>query len=210
MDKIIFVLLSILLVFAALKMVFVFFTILSSFKTGGAVFTTTHHLKIEKILETVTMESGQVVYDLGCGDGRFLTAAAKRYNVNGIGFEINPWAYLLSKLRIGLSHPNISIHFQDFWKANLNDADIIFCYLFPDVMERLRDKLSQELRFGTKVISCNFEIPGWTPEKVITASNSIHNEPIFIYFFQQPQSHLYIPHLSFQNLEYKKPCVYRR
>jgi hypothetical protein len=48
-------------------------------------------------------------------------------------------------------------------------------------MERLKEKLSQELKAGAKVISCNFEIPGWRPEKIITPSHPVHNDPIFIY-----------------------------
>jgi ribosomal protein L11 methylase PrmA len=181
MDEIIFISLGLLVLLAALKMAFALLTGLSSFKTGGAMFTTTHRSKIKKILEAIPMHPGQVVYDLGCGDGRFLIAAAKRYKVKAIGFEINPWAYLLSRFRVGLCQANVSIHFQDFWKADLSEADIVFCYLFPDVMERLREKLSKELKAGAKVISCNFEMPGWKPEKIIIASHPTHTDPIFIY-----------------------------
>ena len=185
-HKIILIFLGLLMLLAALKMAFALLTVLSSFKTGGAMFTTTHRSKIEKILKTIPMHSGQVIYDLGCGDGRFLITAAKKYKVKAIGFEINPWAYFLSKLRVGFCQANVSIHFQDFWRVNLSEADIIFCYLFPDVMERLREKLSKELRPATRVISCNFEIPGWKPEKIIMASHPTHNDPIFIYTISPP------------------------
>jgi predicted RNA methylase len=181
MELIIFVFLGFLGILIVLKMTFALFTGFSSFKTGGALFTTTHPLKIKKILETVKMHPKQVVYDLGSGDGRFLIAAAKRYKVKAIGLEINPWAYLLSRLRIMLWQANVSIRFQDFWKTDLSEADIVFCYLFPDVMERLKEKLSKELKAGATVISCNFEIPGWTPEKTIIAPHPTHRDPIFIY-----------------------------
>jgi predicted RNA methylase len=181
MNKIILFSLFILAVLAALKIAFALLTGLSTFKTGGAMFTTTHRSKIKRILDAVSMGPGQVVYDLGSGDGRFLIASAKRYKVNAIGFEINPWAYVLSRFRVGFWQANVSIHFQDFWKADLSKADIVFCYLFPDVMERLKEKLSRELKAKAKVISCNFEIPGWRPEEIITASHCIHTDPIFIY-----------------------------
>jgi len=181
MVEIIFIFLGFLLILAILKITFAILTGLSSFKTGGAVFTSTHRSKIKKILEVVHMNPEQVVYDLGCGDGRFLIAAVKRYNVKAIGFEINPWAYLVSKLRVGLYHANVSIHFQDFWTADISKADIVFCYLFPDVMERLKEKLSMELKTGAKVISCNFEIPGWRPEKIVAASHPIHSDAMYIY-----------------------------
>jgi len=181
MSNILLVFLGILIVFAALKIIFAFFTGLSTLKTGGAMFTTTHRSKIREILEAVPMHPGQVLYDLGCGDGRLLIAAAKRYKVRAIGLEINPWPYLISRIRVGLQQRSVTIRFQDFWKTDLREADIVFCYLFPDVMDRLRDKLSKELKSGAKVISCNFEIPGWTPEKILTAPHPIHNDPIFVY-----------------------------
>lgn len=189
----IFILITILLLISALKMLFAFLTVLSSFKTEGALFTATHRSKIKKILETVTMEPGQILYDLGCGDGRFLIEAARRYKVKAIGFEINPWAYLISRFRIGSWKSNVDIYFQDFWKVDLSNADVVFCYLFPDVMERLREKLSKELKTGAKVISCNFEIPGWRPEKIITASHPLHKDPIFIYTKNFPAPNLEMP-----------------
>jgi ribosomal protein L11 methylase PrmA len=184
MDKFIFIFLGLVVGVAALKITFALLTGLSSFKTGGAMFTTTHRSKIKKILEVVPMRQGQILYDLGCGDGRFLIAAWRRYKVKAIGFEINLWAYLLSRFRLGLRQSHVSIHFQDFWKADLSDADIVFCYLFPDVMGKLREKLSKELRAGAKVISSNFEIPGWRPEKIVAASHFIHTDPIYIYIIR--------------------------
>jgi predicted RNA methylase len=181
MGEIVLIILIFLGILTILTMTFAVFTGLSSFKTGGAVFTTTHYSKIKTILEAVPMRSGQVVYDLGCGDGRFLIAAVKRYKVKAIGLEINPWAYLLCRLRVWFQKANVSIQFQDFWKTDLSNADIVFCYLFPDVMERLKEKLSKELKAEAKVISCNFEIPGWKPERIVTASHPIHTDPIFIY-----------------------------
>ena len=99
MAEIILVILGILLAFTILVMTFALFTGAAAFKTGGAVFTTTHFSKIEAILDSVPMEPGLVVYDIGCGDGRFLTSAEKRYGVKAKGFEINPWAFLLSRLQ---------------------------------------------------------------------------------------------------------------
>ena len=185
MDKFIFIFLGLMLGVAALTIIFALLTGLSSFKTGGAMFTTTHRSKIKKVLEVVPMHPGQVLYDLGCGDGRFLIAAWRRYKVKAIGFEINLWAYLLSRLRLGLRQSHVSVYFQDFWKADLSDADIVFCYLFPDVMEKLRQKLSKELKAGAKVISCNFEIPGWRPEKILTAYHPLHADPIYIYLLSK-------------------------
>ncbi|MBM4128597.1 MAG: hypothetical protein FJ243_00595 [Nitrospira sp.] len=143
MNGIIVVALLVLVVLTTLVILFAILTSISSFKTKGAVFTTTHRSKIKEILEVVPMNPGEILYDLGCGDGRFLIAAMRRYKVRAIGLEINPWAYFLSRVRALFSGVHVSIHFQDFWKEDLRDADIVFCYLFPDVMLRLREKLSR-------------------------------------------------------------------
>ncbi len=181
MKEIIMVALLILIALTILIIIFAILTSISSFKTKGAVFTTTHRTKIKKILDNVPMSPGEVVYDLGCGDGRFLIAAARRYNVKAIGLEINPWAYFLCRLRTFFSGERVSIYFKDFWKEDIRDADIVFCYLFPDVMWMLREKFSKELKDGARVISCNFMIPGWKPEKILTFYHPVHNDSVFIY-----------------------------
>lgn len=183
MEKGIFILLVFLGVLAVSKLLFALSTGLCSPLTGGALFTTTHSSKIQKILDSVLMKPGQIVYDLGCGDGRFLVSAYRRYGVRAIGYEINPLAYLLAKMRVWLTHSKVDIYYKDFWKVNLGDADIVFCYLFPDVMDRLREKLTQELKLGTQIISCNFAVPGWQPDKILKADHSIHIDPIYIYTF---------------------------
>ena len=69
---------------------------------------------------------------------------------------------------------------QEF-RVDLGDADRTFCYLFPDIMPRLGEKLSRELKPGALVISANFPFPGWKPEEVLTCENTIFNDPIYLY-----------------------------
>ncbi len=181
MDATIFILLIFMGILATAKLVFAVFTAACTPFTGGALFTTTHTSKIQKILDSIPMKSVDTLYDVGCGDARFLVAAWKRYRVKTIGYEINPWAYLLARIRVWCSGTRAVIYYKDFWRANLGDADIVFCYLFPDVMARLRDKLTHEARVGTRVISCNFEVPGWQPDRILRVNHRIHKDPIYIY-----------------------------
>jgi SAM-dependent methyltransferase len=137
-------------------------------------------IRVKTFLDHVPMEAGIRLVDIGCGDGRVLRAARERYGVQAIGFEVNPLAYFLSLLRTsGLR--GIEIHYRNFWKVNLRDADIVFCYLFPDVMARLGEKLKSELRPGTPVVSCNFPLPGWTHVDVFHPDSSLHGDPIYLY-----------------------------
>ena len=75
----------------------------------------------------------------------------------------------------------IDIRFRNFWLADLAQADVVVCYLFPDVMGRLGTKLAAELAEGARVVSFNFPIPGWTARSTLRAPSRLHNDPIYIY-----------------------------
>jgi len=121
-----------------------------------------------------------LLVDLGCGDGRVLREAQKRYGVQTIGYEINPLAYL--KARLFSFGPNkIKIRRENFWEADLSRADVVFCYLYPDVMQKMADKLKFGLKPGAVVVSSNFSLPGFMPRKVLRLKSSFHNDPIYVY-----------------------------
>ena len=148
--------------------------------TQGAMYTSTGRVKIRKALDAVTMKRGELLVDIGCGDGRVLRAARKRYGVSCLGFEINPIAFAKARL-LSMGKKGLEIRCRNFWKADLGKADIVSCYLFPDVMRRLGAKLGKELASGARVISFNFPIPGWKHEAVLRADSKLHNDPIYIY-----------------------------
>jgi len=148
--------------------------------TQGAMYTSTGRVKIRKALDAVTMKPGELLVDIGCGDGRVLRAARKRYGVSCVGFEINPIAFTKARL-LTMGRTGVEIRCRNFWKADLGKADIVSCYLFPDVMRRLGAKLGKELASGARVISFNFPIPGWKHEAVLRADSKLHNDPIYIY-----------------------------
>jgi len=148
--------------------------------TRGALFIPTPSIRVKTFLDAIPMSSQNLLVDLGCGDGRVLRAARKRYGVRTLGFEINPFAYFTAKLW-SLRVKGIKIRWRDFWKEDLSDANVVFCYLFPDVMKRLAEKLKAELHPGTWVVSCNFPIPGWNTKKTLHSNSHLHGDPIFIY-----------------------------
>ncbi len=148
--------------------------------TQGAMYTSTGRVKIRTALEAVPMTPGQRLVDIGCGDGRVLRAARSRYGADCLGFEINPIAYLKARL-LTLGREGVEIRYRNFWNADLSGADVVSCYLFPDVMRRLGEKLAAELAEGARVISFNFPIPGWRPRATLRAPSKLHNDPIYIY-----------------------------
>ena len=162
------------------KMLYVFATAGALPRTQGAVFTSTAPIKIDAFLDAVPMNDKELLIDLGCGDGRVLRAAQRRYGVAAVGFEINALAYCMARI-LSFGTTGIRIKCRNFWSENFRQADVVFCYLFPDVMKRLATKLEAELRPGARVVSCNFSIPGWSPLEVLRPNSSCHGDPIYVY-----------------------------
>ncbi|MFH1241793.1 MAG: class I SAM-dependent methyltransferase [Pseudomonadota bacterium] len=150
--------------------------------TCGALFVSTSRAKIRVFLDAVPMNREDLLVDLGCGDGRVLRAACKRYGARALGFEVNPLAYLMARV-LSLGIQRLRIERDSFWSRDLGGADVVFCYLFPDVMERLARKMERELRSGTRVVSCNFPVPGWRARQVLSSDSSRHRAPIYVYRF---------------------------
>ncbi len=137
---------------------------------------------MERILKLSGVKEGDVVYDLGSGDGRILIALANNTKARLIvGYEISFLLYLWSVINIwfkGFSK-RIEVRFGDFLSRDLGQADVIFCFLTPKGMKKLGPKFKRELRKGTRIISYTFSIPGWEP----VSENRIGDQsvPIFTY-----------------------------
>jgi SAM-dependent methyltransferase len=174
---------AVLLVFALLFAAKLLFVVSAGFvmpATQGALFVPTPRVRIEAFLEAVPMGPGDLIVDLGCGDGRVLQAVRKRYGVRARGVDINPLACLAARLR-NLGDRGVRIQRGNFWGLPTGDADVVFCYLFPDVMHRMARKLERELSPGARVVSCNFPLPGWTPEAVLHPDSAAYGDPIYLY-----------------------------
>lgn len=133
---------------------------------------------LERMIELADIKSGQRVYDLGCGDGRFVFAAAKR-GADARGFEISPLVYCWAQARKFFLKSRGKIYFRDLLWVNLRPADIIFLYIFPTTIKLfLQRKFKKELRPGTKIISYAFEI---TSLRLIKKERVVPYGYIFVY-----------------------------
>ncbi|NPA49630.1 MAG: class I SAM-dependent methyltransferase [Thermodesulfobacteria bacterium] len=164
----------VLLPLAVLKLCYAISTVFVLRKTKGALFVSTSRAKIKAILEALPLSPETRLADLGCGDGRFLRAAFKRYGVKGVGFEINPWAYFLARLWNFLGRVPVEVRRKNFLQEDLSRYDVVFCYLFPDLLLELAPKLREELRPGAVVVSANFPLPGWEPYLVLHVGDPIY------------------------------------
>ncbi|MFH1207514.1 MAG: class I SAM-dependent methyltransferase [Patescibacteria group bacterium] len=124
---------------------------------------------IPRIIKLADIKDDDIVYDLGCGDGRVLVAMANSTPAKRlIGFEISVLPYLWTKGRIifrGLSR-RVEVAFSDFLRRDLGQASVIFCFLTPMAMKKLAPKFKAELKPGTRIISYSFSIPDFIPEAV--------------------------------------------
>lgn len=114
---------------------------------------------IRKMLNLARVKKNEVVYDLGSGDGRALSIAAKEFRAKAIGVEKNRLLVWLSR-RFVNSH-EIKIIRNDIFKENLRNADVILIYLSHKLTQKLKPKFEKELRKGTRIVSASHPIVGW-------------------------------------------------
>ena len=102
-----------------------------------------------------------MVYDLGCGDGRMIIAAARRYGARAVGIELDPLRYAWCQMLItalGL-RDRVRIVYGDFYTQDLSDADVMACYLLQSTNNKLQGKFKQELQPDTRVVTNFFTFP---------------------------------------------------
>lgn len=115
------------------------------------------------MLKLADLSKKDIVYDLGCGDGRLVFSASKEAK-RAIGYDLSIPLVVYGKL-ISLFYPRSQIHFGNIWKKEYKDASVIFCYLLPNSMQRFHKEVWPKLKPGTRVISNGFEIHNLKPAK---------------------------------------------
>ena len=123
---------------------------------------------VELMLELAQITKDDVLYDLGCGDGRFLTTAAKKYGCKAHGVDIEPAAIagtLLSIKKHGVESL-VTVQEQDLFTLDLRPASVVTFYLLPHINAKLIPQLEQ-MKPGCRIVSYMFEIPGIKPTKVV-------------------------------------------
>jgi len=124
--------------------------------------------EVDRLLALVQPKPGELLCDLGCGDGRILTQAALRYGVRGVGFEVSLLPYVLCWCRIIASRTwrTVKVRYRNFYTQPLGQFTVVTAFLTPRAMAKLGPKLAAELTPGSRVVSYSFPIPGWQPQAV--------------------------------------------
>lgn len=142
---------------------------------------------VDTMLQVAGVSSDDVVYDLGSGDGRIPIAAAKKYGARGVGIEIDSALVAKARARARAAGVADKVRFRqgDLFNANLEDATVVTLYLWPEVNIRLRPKLLRELDPGDRIVSHDFRMGTWTPERAVYAGEG-NTGPERVYLWTVP------------------------
>jgi len=123
----------------------------------------------QKMLELAKVQADDVVYDLGSGDGRIVIMAAQKFGAHAVGVELNSDLFEKSTQRIrelGLQDRAQILH-ENMFEVNVRHATVVTLYLLTRVNEHLRPMLERQLRSGARIVSHEFQVPGWQPEQTV-------------------------------------------
>lgn len=127
----------------------------------GAPWVPAYRRDVADILEDTKLKKGQLYIELGSGDGRLLAEAAKR-GARVIGYEINPFLWVVAWLRIR-HYPEAHVYLGSFWNKDISAADVVMAFLMPKFMARLEAKVKKELKPGALFVSYIFKLPTLQP-----------------------------------------------
>lgn len=146
-------------------------------------FVPTPEVVVRRMLQLANVRKDEVVYDLGCGDGRIVIMAAREFGARSACIEIRKDLYeqTLRRVRdLGLED-RVKVIYGNFFEEDLSEADVVTMYLLTSVNERIRPKLERELRPGVRVVSHDFEMPGWKPLIVEDLYEEWRSHKIYLY-----------------------------
>jgi SAM-dependent methyltransferase len=143
-------------------------------RTPDVIYVPTPQEVVNKMLELAGVTAKDMVYDLGCGDGRIVITAAQRHGARGVGIDIDPQRIREAKENATRAKVTDRVRFiqGDLFEADISEATVVTLYLLTELNIKLRPKLMKELRPGTPVVSHAFAMGDWKPERTEHVSGS--------------------------------------
>jgi hypothetical protein len=137
--------------------------------TPDVIYVPTPQEVVEEMLRVADVKKGDVLYDLGSGDGRIPITAAKKFGIRATGIDIDAERIWEAEQNARKENVTKLVTFrrEDLFKSNFKDATVVTLYLLPDLNVKLRPRLWAELKPGTRIVSHQFDMGDWKPEKTI-------------------------------------------
>lgn len=159
---------------------------LSDYSQNLAPFVPSPQTIVNRMLEAAIVRPGELVYDLGCGDGRVLITAAQRFKARAVGVEISEPLYKsavdnVKKLNL---EEQVKVIHGNLLNVNLNPADVVVIYLETLSNDLVRPNLEKYLKPGARVVSHDFQVRGWKPNRI--EKIDFYNRPHTIYVYEMP------------------------
>jgi SAM-dependent methyltransferase len=144
---------------------------------------------VTDMLRLAQVREGDVVYDLGCGDGRIVIAAVKEKGARGVCVDIDPERIRESRINAAAAGVLDRIRFleQDLFTTDISDATVVVLFLWPDLNLKLRARLWQELRPGARVVSYVHGMGDWAPEQTLTVQGRYGERALYLWTIAAPQ-----------------------
>lgn len=142
---------------------------------------------VEEILRQVKVQKTDIVCDLGCGDGRFVITAARKYGCKGIGYEIDPQLVETGRKRaqeLGVAD-RVEILEEDIFTADLSKMTVVTLFLLPNLNTRLIPQL-EKLPANARIVSHEFDVPGLVPDREMTFVSKQDDSEHLLYFYSLP------------------------
>ena len=149
-------------------------------------FVPTPYEVVDEMLRLAELKKGDILYDLGSGDGRIVIEAAKRAGIRAVGIDIDPERIAESRQNAREAGVKQLVEFrtQNIFEADFSPATVVTMYLLPDVNIRLRPAILRTLKPGTRIVSHSFDLDEWEPEKTIYVAAGLY--PHTVYFWVVP------------------------
>ena len=138
---------------------------------------------VEKMLQVANVKKDEMVYDLGCGDGRIIITAAQKFGARATGVELDSDLFKKAQDRIHEMKldDRVKIIHGNLLEVDLSPANVVTLYLLTDSNTKLRPNLERYLKPGSRVVSHDFQVIGWTPAKVETVKRDSRTHTIYLY-----------------------------
>ena len=154
-------------------------------RAPDVIFVPTPQEVVEAMLKLANVRKGDVLYDLGSGDGRIPVTAARKFGVRGVGIDIDPERIREANQNARKNGVEKLVQFrqEDLFQANFSEATVVTLYLLPELNEKLRPKLWKELKPGTRIVSHQFDMGEWQPQKKV----EINGRSIYFWTVPSPK-----------------------